>query len=108
MFPSLSCPVCSSVGSDVYVLLMGHFAFGHEIRLRTQARKVISQQATGTANFVAHFQGDGTYAGAVRHDLPFNPQQLGVFPNGDFLIAGAAPGRTSLAWPSLVPTDNSA
>jgi hypothetical protein len=39
--------------------------------------------------FVVHFGSDGRYGGSVPLDLPFHPLQLGVFANGDFLIAGA-------------------
>jgi hypothetical protein len=63
-------------GADVYILAWG---------------KMPSQ--TGRkwkiAPFVVRFESDGRYAGSVPLDLPFHPLQLGVFGDGDFLIAGA-------------------
>jgi hypothetical protein len=76
------------VGSDVYILTRGSDPLGYETKWRTPTGEVQSQQATKHSTFVAHFQRDGTYAGSVRLDLVFNPQHLGVFENGDFLIAG--------------------
>jgi hypothetical protein len=87
-------PVLLSVfllGSDVYILTRGSIPLGHQTKLRTPAGEVVSQPASKSATFVAHFEPDGNYAGAVRLDVPFNPLHLGVFQNGDFLIAGAEP-----------------
>jgi hypothetical protein len=79
------------VASDVYILTSGSVPLGYEAKWRTSKGEVGSQQATKKSTFVAHFQRDGTYAGAVRLDLPFQPLHLGVFADGDFLIAGAVP-----------------
>lgn len=87
-------PVILSVSlarSDVYVLVRGHTLLGYEQKLRTPAGKVIEQEAAKAVMFIAHFERDGNYAGAVRLDVPFKPSQLGVFENGDFLISGADP-----------------
>lgn len=45
-------------------------------------------KASGIYRFIAHFRRDGTYAGAVALDIPFNPIEFGAFPNGTFLVAG--------------------
>ena len=49
---------------------------------------MISQPAAKSRTFITRFAGDGRYLGAVSLDLPFVPQQLGVFAGGNFLIAG--------------------
>ncbi|MGA8149481.1 MAG: hypothetical protein WB952_00775 [Terriglobales bacterium] len=79
-------------GSDLYVLTRGSIPLGYETKWRTPAGDVHSQQAAKSSVFIAHFsQHEGTYAGSVPLDLPFLPLHLGVFENGDFLIAGADP-----------------
>jgi len=78
-------------GSELYALAGGTVPLNRELKLRTPSGKMITEQATENLMFITHFQRDGSYAGAVRLDLPFEPHQLGVFPNGDFLIAGAEP-----------------
>jgi hypothetical protein len=87
-------PVLLSVfllGSDVYILTRGSIPLGSDAKLRTPTGDVISQPTSKSVTFVAHFEHDGNYAGAVRLDVPFKPLHLGVFENGDFLIAGAEP-----------------
>ena len=79
------------LGSDVYMLTRGSIPLGYQTKWRTPTGEVVSQPASKSATFVAHFEHDGNYAGAVRLDLPFKPARLGVFENGDFLIAGAEP-----------------
>jgi hypothetical protein len=81
-------------GSDVYVLASGSIPLGYETRWRTPKGEVVSQPATKSSTFVARFDRDGRYRGAVPLDLPFSPQQLGVFDNGDFLITGIDMSRT--------------
>jgi hypothetical protein len=44
-----------------------------------------------SSRYIAHFDHDGNYMGAVHLDLPFQPLHLGVFDDGDFLIAGMEP-----------------
>jgi len=78
-------------GSDVYILTWGSTPLGYETKWRTPTGEVVSQKAAKSSAFVAHFEADGRYAGAVPLDLPFKPLRLGVFDNGDFLIAGAEP-----------------
>jgi len=76
-------------GNDVYMLTIGHGAEGKEIDLRTPKGNVEHQRGSTRRWYVAHFQADGNYAAAVPLDLPFQPMKLGVFADGDFLIAGA-------------------
>jgi len=90
-------PVLVSVflgGSDIYVLTSGHTPLGYETKWRTSTGEVQSHQASKSSTFVAHFGHDGTYLGAVALDMPFHPLHLGVFENGDFLIAGAEPSTS--------------
>ena len=75
-------------GSDVYILTYGSTPLGYQQKLRTPTGEIVTQQAAKGGAFVAHFEPDGKYAGAVPLDLPFGTMQLGVFENGDFLIAG--------------------
>lgn len=90
----ISRPTLHSVfllGSGVYILTRGSVPLGYETKWRTPTGEVVNQPASKTGTFVAHFEGNGNYAGSVRLDIPFKPLQLGVFGNGDFLIAGAEP-----------------
>jgi hypothetical protein len=85
-------PVIASVflsGSDVYVLARGSTPVGSQTGWRTPTGEIQSQPASKGGTFVARFQRDGMYAGAVRLDVPFHPLHIGVFDNGDFLVAGA-------------------
>jgi hypothetical protein len=82
MFPS---------GSSLYILTRGTVLVGGETKWRTPTGEVQIHPATKSGTFVARFARDGTCAGAVRLDLPFKPLHLGVFENGDFLIAGGDP-----------------
>lgn len=75
-------------GNDLYVLVRGHEPLGYETTLRTPSGEVQSEPASKVSAFVARFKRDGDYVGAVLLDLPFTPQQIGVFEDGDFLIAG--------------------
>jgi len=78
-------------GSELYALAGGSVPLNRELNLQTPNGKTITEQATENRMFIARFEPDGSYAGAVRLDLPFEPHQLGVFADGDFLIAGADP-----------------
>ena len=44
--------------------------------------------------FIARYKRDGTYVSAVKFEPPFEPQQIGAFANGDFLVSGITKGRT--------------
>jgi len=81
----------SLLGRDVYILTRGSTPLGYETKWRTPTGEVVSQHASKGGTFVVHFEGNGNYAGAVSLDLPFKPQRLGVFENGDFLVSGADP-----------------
>jgi hypothetical protein len=74
--------------SDLYILAHGSTPLGYEIKLRTPSGEIIRQPATKSSKYVAHFDHDGNYAGAVSLDLPFRPFNVGVFETGDFLISG--------------------
>jgi hypothetical protein len=78
-------------GSDVYILTWGRTPLGYETKWRTPTGEVLTSPASKISHFVAHFGNDGRYTGSVPLDVPFQPQQLGVFGNGDSLIAGAEP-----------------
>jgi hypothetical protein len=79
------------LGTDVYIITTGSTPLGSDTKWRTPTGKAVSQPVSKSGTFIAHFEGNGNYAGAVRLDLPFKPQRLGVFENGDFLVSGAEP-----------------
>src|SRR5579864_5962810 len=76
------------VDRDVYILGRGRMPLGHDTKWRTPSGEVQNQPAYKSTSFVAHFDRDGRYAGAVQLEVPFQPQQFGVFGNGDFLLSG--------------------
>ena len=75
--------------SDVYILTRGSVPLSSDVQWRTPMRQLESQPALRSTTFVAHFRRDGNYSGAVPLNLPFKPLHLGVFANGNFLVAGA-------------------
>lgn len=77
--------------SEVYILTRGSIPLNSDAKWRTPTGQVETRQALKSSMFIARFQRDGSYAGAVPLHLPFRPLHLGVFANGDFLIAGADP-----------------
>ncbi len=83
--------------SDVYMLTNGSVPLGYEEKWKMPTGGTYSQQAAKSSSFVTRFQRDGTYEGAVPLDLPFKPMQLGVFGDGDFLVAGADKDRPRVA-----------
>jgi len=70
------------------MLTMGLIPLGYQTKWRTPKGQVGQQPAVKGQYFVTRFKEDGTYTGKVALDIPFKPLQLGVFSNGDFLIAG--------------------
>ncbi len=75
-------------GTDVYILTRAQVPQGYANKWKTPAGKTMEQQAVELRYFVARFKKDGTYVAAVPLDIPFTPLQLGVFDDGNFLIAG--------------------
>jgi len=68
--------------------------------LKVQKRTAIIQKPDGTTKqmpvsvasernfYIATFERNGAYLRTARLDLPFVPQQFGVFASGDYLVAG--------------------
>jgi hypothetical protein len=50
--------------------------------------ETLFQKSDHEREFVARFDLDGTYRGSIRMDIPISALQFGVFPTGQFLIAG--------------------
>lgn len=75
--------------SDVYMLVHGS-SLESEVRTVRRPDGSTEKQVVPdrTLYFVAHFKQDGSYRGAVSLDIPILALQIGVFPTGDFLIAG--------------------
>ena len=78
-------------GSEVYILTRGSVSLNSDVNWRTPNGEVVTHSAAKSTSFVARFRRDGTYVGAVPLDLSFKPLHLGVFENGDFLVAGYDP-----------------
>lgn len=74
--------------SDLYLLVRGSIPKNKILTFRKPDGGTFRQQAAQVEEYVARFKKDGSYLGAVRLEIPFAPLQLGVFPGGDFLIAG--------------------
>ncbi|HEU4414218.1 MAG TPA: hypothetical protein VFT65_05495 [Candidatus Angelobacter sp.] len=77
--------------SDVYMLASGSTPQEHSLRVKKPNGDSEEQRMAAIQEFIVRFGRDGSYRGAVRLDLPFTPYQVGVFPGGDFLLAGATP-----------------
>jgi hypothetical protein len=78
-------------GSEVYILTRGSISLNSDVKWRKPNGEVETDPASKSTSFVARFRRDGTYVGAVPLDLSFKPLHLGVFENGDFLVAGYDP-----------------
>jgi len=74
--------------SNLYILTMGQVPLGDQINIKKPNGEVVQQPAVHSEFFIARFAKNGTYNGALALDTPFRPVQLGVFGNGDFLLAG--------------------
>lgn len=74
--------------SGVYILTRGSLPTNQTIKLKTPAGQSITQPISTHKYYIARFRLDGGYEHSVPLDLPFSAMQIGVFPNGDFLIAG--------------------
>ncbi|HWR35618.1 MAG TPA: hypothetical protein VN622_07085 [Clostridia bacterium] len=78
--------------NDLYALVRG-FSYGTKtVRTKGQmpdGRTVeTSGQAVSLQNYIVRFGLDGSYRGAVRLEIPFQPSQFGVFTSGDFIVSG--------------------
>lgn len=74
--------------SGIYVLVRGSIPETKILTFKKPNGGAFQQQAASPVEYVARFKKDGSYLGAVQLDIPFEPIQIGVFPDGDFLIAG--------------------
>lgn len=75
--------------SDVYILTTGSIPQENTLKIIKPNGEIEQQRLSTIQQFVARFGRDGSYRGSVRLDLDFTPYQVGVFPSGDFLFAGA-------------------
>ena len=74
--------------ADLYVLVMGSIPENKILKFKKPNGEIFEQPAVRSVDYIVRFKKDGSYAGAVRLDIPLNPLQIGVFASGDFLIAG--------------------
>jgi hypothetical protein len=77
-------------GSDVYVLTRSSKPTNETLNLRTPNGDLVTQRKFSSKDYIVQFQQDGAFVRSVALDLPFTPQQIGAFPSGGFLVAGAA------------------
>jgi hypothetical protein len=77
-------------GSDVYVLIRSSKPTDETMKLRTPNGDIVTQRKFSTKDYIVQFQRDGAFVKSIALDLPFTPQQIGAFPSGGFLVAGAA------------------
>jgi hypothetical protein len=85
-------PVTFFAEGEVYQVVTGRGPENKNVEIHSPNGEVSRQLASIRKYWVTRFQNDGTYAGAIPLDLPFQPLQIGVFKSGDFLIAGVMPG----------------
>ncbi len=90
-------------GNDLYVeAIAGREPQAATVMTPGKDGSATSQKAVrykSARNYIVHFKTDGSYLGAVPVDLDFRILRFGVFPSGEFLVAGAeyAPPRPRLA-----------
>lgn len=77
-------------GSDVYVLTRSSKPTDETMKLRTPNGDIVTQRKFSTKDYIVQFQRDGAFVKSIALDLPFTPQQIGAFPSGGFLVAGAS------------------
>jgi hypothetical protein len=92
-------------GSDVYVLTRSSKPTDETMKLRTPNGDIITQRKFSTKDYIVQFQRDGTFLRSVALDVPFTPQQIGAFPSGGFLVAGAAKDGSFRPVVALVKSD---
>jgi hypothetical protein len=75
--------------SEIYVLVRAPKDDDPEhAKPRPGGVEALFQKSEHEREFIVRFDRDGTYRGKTRIDIPISGLQLGVFPNGQFLIAG--------------------
>ena len=79
--------------SDVYMLARGSMPEDKILALKRPDGSTENQRIYASQHFIMRFKRDGSYAGAIPLDLPLVPLQVGVFPDGEFLIAGTTKDR---------------
>lgn len=92
-------------GSDIYVLTRSSKPTDEMMKLRTPNGDIVTQRKFSTKDYIVQFQRDGTFVRSVVLDIPFTPQQIGAFPSGGFLVAGAAKDGSFRPMVALVKAD---
>ena len=76
--------------SDLDMLIEGDTRTVQRTRKTDDGADEVYWETTGKPRYyIARFDADGSYEGALKLDLPFRPAQLSVFSSGNFLVAGA-------------------
>lgn len=75
--------------SELYMLIEGD-THTKELRRNVEGLgDVVSWETTGEPHYyIAKFDSDGSYKGALKLDLPLRPMRISGFASGNFLVAG--------------------
>jgi hypothetical protein len=83
--------------SAVYVLVTGiEYARKDEVAYKDEAGQETKQLETKgeSGDYIARFDSDGSYRGALKLDAGFHPIQVAAFGSGNFVLAGLDEGKT--------------
>jgi hypothetical protein len=79
--------------SELYVLIEGNTRTEQHNTKNDDGQDVVYWETTGEPRYyIARFDADGSYKGALKLDLPFRPKRLSGFASGNFLVAGVDAG----------------
>jgi hypothetical protein len=77
-------------GSELYMLVEGDTRTEQHTRKMGDGRDAVSWDTRGEPRYyIAKFDTDGSYKGALKLDLPFRPTRLSGFMSGGFLTTGS-------------------
>src|SRR5262249_54610748 len=75
--------------SELDMLIEGNTRTEQRSKKTENGEDEVYWETTGERRYyIARFDADGSYKGALKLDLPFRPMQLSGFSSGDFLVTG--------------------
>jgi len=76
--------------SKLYILVEGDTRTQQQTRELEDGKNAVYWNVKGDPRYyIAHFDPDGSYKGALKLDLPFRPTRLSGFTSGNFLTTGS-------------------
>jgi hypothetical protein len=79
--------------SELYMLIEGNTRTEEHDTKNADGQDVVYWETKGEPRYyIARFDADGSYKGALKLDLPFRPKRLSGFASGNFLVAGIDAG----------------